>query len=104
MYSHPSWPRDEFFHMLSQYKKLDSYGKWLNNTDSVPASGSENWYALSIETKKVHKFCMAMENAAYRGYTSEKIISSLQAHTVLNLLGRPCRCRRYKPQRLYQLS
>ena len=89
IYSHANEPRDSFFQLLSQYKRVDADGAWFNNTGHQSTRGSENWYELSIEMKKGYKFSIAMENAAYKGYTTEKIISSLQAHTVPIYWGDP---------------
>ena len=89
IYSHADEPRDTFFHLLSQYKLVDSLGPHLNNTGTTPTRWTGNWYPLSIELKKGYKFSMAIENAVYKGYTTEKIISSFQAHTVPIYWGDP---------------
>ena len=89
IYSHPSPARDNFFHMLSGYKRVDSYGKCFNNTGTESTRGSQNWYDLSIDIKKGYKFSIAMENASFSGYTSEKIITSLRAHTIPIYWGDP---------------
>ncbi len=89
IYSHPSPVRDNFFRMLCEYKRVDSSGKCLNNTGTEPTRSAQNWYDLSIDMKKGYKFSIAMENASYSGYTSEKIITSLRAHTVPIYWGDP---------------
>ncbi|MBR0150930.1 MAG: hypothetical protein IJP89_06180 [Synergistaceae bacterium] len=89
IYSHPSDYRDKFFHLLTQYKHVDSLGSHLPNTDAKPSRDSEDWYGLSIKMKEGYKFSIAMENASCPGYTTEKIISSLQAHTVPIYWGTP---------------
>ena len=89
VYSHSSEQRDSFFRLLSQHKHVDSLGRWLNNTGTKSTRYDANWYELSINIKSGYKFSIAMENASYRGYTTEKIISSLQAHTVPIYWGDP---------------
>ena len=89
IYSHESEFRDNFFHLLSQYKRVDSLGACLNNTGTKSTRMQKDWYTLSIGLKSGYKFTIAMENATYKGYTSEKIISSLQAHTVPIYWGDP---------------
>ena len=89
IYSHPSEPRDEFFRLLSQYKYVDALGPRLNNTGTKSTRDDEDWYTLSIKMKSDYKFSIAMENASSKGYTTEKIISSLQAHTVPIYWGDP---------------
>ena len=89
VYSHPSEQRDNFFRLLSKYKYVNSHGRWLNNSGTKPIKHPANWYDLSINIKSGYKFSIAMENATYKGYITEKIISSLQAHTVPIYWGDP---------------
>ncbi|MBQ7576811.1 MAG: hypothetical protein IJT21_00935 [Synergistaceae bacterium] len=89
IYSHGVKARDSFFHMLSEYKRVDSLGSHLNNTGIQSTRHNNDWYQLSIKLKRGYKFSIAMENAAYRGYMTEKIISSLEAHTVPIYWGDP---------------
>ena len=89
IYSHPNEPRDSFFLLLSRYKRVDAFGKSMNNITFQPASPAKNWYIESIEIKSGYKFSIAMENASSKGYTTEKIVSSLQAHTVPIYWGDP---------------
>ena len=89
IYSHSSEPRDSFFHLLSQYKRVASLGRHLNNVDTRFSRFDSDWYNLSIRMKEGYKFSIAMENASCKGYTTEKIISSLQAHTVPIYWGDP---------------
>lgn len=89
IYSHSSPWRDKFFHMLSKYKRVDSLGWANNNTGIHPTRGVSNWYDVSVDLKSGYKFSIAMENASYSGYTTEKIVSSLLAHTVPIYWGDP---------------
>ena len=89
IYSHEQETRDSLFHMLSRYKRVDSLGNHLNNTGIHSERYAKNWYQDSINLKTGYKFSLAMENSAYKGYTTEKIISSLQAHTVPIYWGDP---------------
>ncbi|MCM1154933.1 MAG: glycosyltransferase family 10 [Roseburia sp.] len=97
MYSNKSGHanRTKIFHKIDQYKHVDSLGKYLNNK-SVPMSmrikrqkGWRNVIRESIDIKSNYKFSIAFENASYAGYTSEKILSSLEAHTVPIYWGNP---------------
>ena len=89
VYSHRARERDSFFHMLSKYKRVEATGAWMNNTGIKSTRSARDWYSLSIGLKQGYKFSIAMENATYRDYTSEKLISSLQAHTVPIYWGNP---------------
>ena len=89
IYSHANEPRDTYFYMLSKYKQVDSLGGWLNNTNTNSTRYASNYYEHSIQMKSRYKFSLAMENASCKGYTTEKIVSSLQAHTVPIYWGDP---------------
>lgn len=73
--------RDQLFFKISEYKRIDSMGKHLNNV-GVPGTG---WYGHAMDCVKIksnYKFSIACENASFPGYTSEKLLTSLEAHTV----------------------
>ena len=82
--AHPS--RDKLFYALSKYKHIDSLGKHLNNVNTLIYGNGEE---ISIRIKNHYKFSIAAENALYDGYTSEKLLTSLQAHTVPIYFGNP---------------
>lgn len=86
--------RKELFESVSTYKRVDSYGKYLNNTgycsDLNPnVIGYRPLIEEGIQLKRKHKFSIACENATYLGYTSEKIFSAFAAHTVPIYWGNP---------------
>ena len=89
MYSHSSLPRDDYFHAISKYKKVDSSGPYLHNTDIPEDRNNPDWYKLSIKTKSQYKFSIAMETARYYGYNTEKILTSFRAHTIPIYWGDP---------------
>ena len=73
--------RTEIFQKLSEYKQVDSGGRYMNNIGSP------------VEDKKAfeaeHKFSIAFENSQYPGYTSEKILEAFAAGTVPIYFGDP---------------
>ena len=76
--------RDELFHALSEYKRVESLGMHLNNVGTLIGGGSyaEGWQEFSVKIKSKYKFVIACENGYFEGYISEKLLTSLQAHTV----------------------
>lgn len=58
--------REELFHKLSEYKKVDSGGKMLNNIGGC--------VERKMEFIENYKFTLAIENADVDGYITEKII------------------------------
>jgi hypothetical protein len=66
--------RNDFFHQLSAYKKVDSGGKYWNNIEAIVAN--------KMDFIKDYKFVIAFENASYPGYTTEKIIQPFIAQCI----------------------
>lgn len=81
--------RDALFYKISEYKRVDSIGSHLNNTGAVSTRNNTDWRRLSIECRQEYKFSIAAENACFPGYTSEKLLSCLEAHTVPIYWGDP---------------
>ncbi len=73
--------RTEIFHRLSEYKKVDSGGRYLNNIGGPIES--------KFEFQKKHKFSITFENGAQRGYTTEKIVHAFAAKTIPIYWGNP---------------
>ncbi|MFN9621939.1 MAG: glycosyltransferase family 10 domain-containing protein [Cyanobacteriota bacterium] len=73
--------RNEFFHALSEYKSVDSAGKWLNNTGYTV----EN----KIKFLRHYKFNIAFENESSLGYTTEKILDPLLSGAIPIYWGNP---------------
>lgn len=86
--AHAHHMRDDLFYALNRYKKVDSLGKHLNNV-AIPGTGYTGHASECVTLKSPYKFSIAAENACYNGYTSEKIITSLLAHTVPIYWGNP---------------
>lgn len=73
--------REQMFYALSEYKKVDSGGRWNNNVGGPVAD--------KFEFDKKHKFSICFENIAHRGYTTEKIVQSFAAVTIPIYWGDP---------------
>src|SRR3989475_11313963 len=67
--------RNDFFHRLSRYKKVDAGGRAFNNIGYRVPGGP--WG--KIEFLKRYKFNIAFENASLPGYTTEKIVEPMAA-------------------------
>ena len=73
--------RDDFFLMLSEYKKVNSGGRHLNNIGTRVLD--------KIEYLSRHKFTIAFENSTYPGYTTEKILDGFLSNSVPIYFGNP---------------
>lgn len=86
------WARKKIFEKMNEYKKVNSLGNYLNNSQSNKINNTGDWPSIikeSISIKRKYKFSIACENAIYEGYTSEKLFSSLEAHTIPIYWGNP---------------
>ena len=92
VYSNKVSFRENFFHLLCQYKKVDSAGGRLNNI----LSGKK------IKDKLVfmqpYKFSIVFENTSSAGYTTEKIIDSFMANTIPIYYGNPNISEHFNPK------
>lgn len=66
--------RRQFFELLSQYKPVDSGGRYLNNIGKPVAD------KLSFQSQ--YKFSIAFENDMSDGYTTEKMTDAFAAKTI----------------------
>jgi hypothetical protein len=73
--------RNEFFAKLSEYKKVDSGGGYLNNIGFIVDD--------KMNFIKDYKFIIAFENSAQPGYTTEKVLQGKQADIVPIYWGNP---------------
>lgn len=80
--------RDELFYKISEYKHVNSLGRHLNNMNNVPTGYGGHEQEI-IDIKNPYKFSIASENALFRGYISEKLLTSLEASTIPIYWGNP---------------
>lgn len=73
--------RNDFFHKLSQYKRVDSGGPLFNNIGYVLEYG-DNAMKAKIDWLSKYKFNMCFENSSYPGYTTEKIYEAFIGGTI----------------------
>lgn len=77
--------REKFFYKLSEYKKVDSAGGYMNNMpEQWKPTEEETWGFISN-----YKFQLCFENSAYPGYTTEKLIGAWAAGVVPIYWGDP---------------
>lgn len=73
--------RQTLFEKLSEYKRVNSGGKYLNNMGG-PISNK-------LEFQSKHKFAIAFENTSTPGYTTEKIVHAFSADAIPIYWGNP---------------
>lgn len=86
IYSNPGpKKRVDFLKKLSEYKRIDSAGRYLNNIGG-PIGGFEK---EKREFIKKYKFTFAFENSMHVGYTTEKILDPLLSGSIPLYWGNP---------------
>lgn len=73
--------RTKFFYMLSEYKRVDSGGRYLNNIGGPVKD--------KLAFQKKYRFSIAFENCVHVGYTTEKIMEAFAAGTIPIYYGNP---------------
>lgn len=82
--------REKIFNALSEYKKVNSGGRYLNN-----CGGAVN---NKLEFQRKHKFVIAFENTSTSGYTTEKIVHAFAAGSVPIYWGNPDIVNEFNPK------
>lgn len=77
--------RGDFFKKLCEYKKVDSIGTYLNNTDTYVkgSDGSKRAY------QKKCKFSLCFESTSHAGFNTEKIVDAFASDTIPVYYGDP---------------
>ena len=88
--SNANYTRVQFFKDLSEYKKVDSGGRYLNNIGGPV----EDKY----EFQKKYKFTIAFENDSSLDYTTEKILDAFAAKTIPIYWGNPNITKDFNPK------
>lgn len=76
--------RTQFFMKLSQYKRVESGGRFMNNVGCF-LKGVE----AKTEFQRKCRFAIAFENSSMPGYTTEKLLQAWQADTIPIYWGNP---------------
>jgi len=88
--------REKFFKRLSQYKRIDSGGRYLNNVGG-PVSDKFSFCAK-------YKFNLAFENSAHPGYVTEKLLEPLSVNSVPIYFGDPLVHNEFEPGCMIRVS
>lgn len=79
--------RGEFFRKLSEYKRVDSVGTYLNNMPNGETVRIEDGSKLAFQ--KACKFSLCFESNSHEGFVTEKLTDALYAGTVPIYYGDP---------------
>lgn len=74
--------RNDAFHLLSTYKKVDSGGPLFNNVGFVLPRDGINAQLTKYEFIRNRKFNLCYENGSHPGYVTEKLFHALFCNTI----------------------
>lgn len=86
--------RLDFFNALCRYKRVDSAGRFMNNTGGHLPRG----VAAKIEFLRPYKFNICFENAGRPGYATEKIYDAMVARCLPIYWGDPLIAQQFNPR------
>lgn len=89
--------RDVIFDKLSNYKKVDSGGRYRNNV------GCDGGVCDKRAFQENYKFSLAVENTSYRGYTTEKLVEAFAAGGIPIYWGDPDVTKEFNPKAFVNL-
>lgn len=96
LYSNEVKYRNDFFEMLSKYKKIDSPGKCKNNMsplgkylNPIDSRFSSKWLLEKQKFLGQYKFTIAFESFVQNEYTTEKIAQPMLAGSIPIYYGNP---------------
>ncbi|MGB7842375.1 MAG: glycosyltransferase family 10, partial [Salinimicrobium sp.] len=93
--------RDQFFHLLSEYKRVASPGSHLNNlVMDVGGRYTEDWMYTKLAFQSNCKFSIAFENSSSPGYTTEKLMHAYITKTIPIYWGNPEVAKDFNPYSL----
>ena len=78
--------REAMYHKLSEYKRVESGGPWLNN---MPGGKIIGWPDEKQDFQKLCKFSIAIDSMQYPGFITEKITNAFMNRTIPIYLGAP---------------
>jgi hypothetical protein len=89
VYLHEVPFRDAIFRTVNAYKPVDAAGRHLNNMNGWMVPYAPSRVAAKIDFFRRYKFTLAIENTIWPGYTTEKLVDPMFAHSIPIYVGDP---------------
>lgn len=96
------WQRNSFFEKLSEYKKVDSCGSYMNNLGYKCPKGHSSPEYLEFIGK--YKFMICFENTSQPNYFTEKLINAYYGGTIPIYWGDPLIFDKVNPEAILYLK
>jgi hypothetical protein len=98
VYLHPVPYRDQIFAALNAYKRVDAAGRCMNNMNGWTVPMTPNRLAGKLEFFRRYKFTLALENAVWPGYMTEKLVDPMYANSIPIYVGDPKARESFNPE------
>jgi hypothetical protein len=98
VYFHEVKFRDDIFAEFNRYKRVDSAGRCKNNLKGWCVTSDPNRLAGKVEFFKRYKFTLAIENAVWPGYTTEKLVDPMYSDSIPIYIGDPLASQDFNPE------
>jgi hypothetical protein len=89
VYSHSVDYREEIFTTLNRYKRIDAAGRCSNNMNDWTVPWLPNRLIAKLEFLRQYKFTLALENMAWPGYATEKLVDPMYVNSIPIYVGDP---------------
>jgi len=104
VYSYPVNHREEVFSALSKYKRVDAAGQCSNNMNGWTVPREPNRLAGKLGFLRSYKFTLAMENAVWPGYMTEKLVDPMYVNSIPIYIGDPQARKSFNPESFIDVS
>ncbi|HYM18990.1 MAG TPA: glycosyltransferase family 10 [Micropepsaceae bacterium] len=98
VYFHEVKFRDKILAEFSRYKRVDSAGRCKNNMKGWCVPTAPNRLAGKVEFFRRYKFTLAIENAVWPGYTTEKLVDPMYSDSIPIYIGDPLASHDFNPE------
>lgn len=99
-----SGDREKIYELVSQYKRVDSIGKYLNNMPNHETAVFEGNGANKQSYLQRYKFTIAAESMSQPGFTTEKIKDAFDAYSIPIYWGNPDIAKEFNPDAFIDLN
>lgn len=89
VYDHDVPFRNAIFAELNAYKRVDAAGRAMNNMNGWRVPYAPNRLKGKLDFQRRYKFSLAVENAIWPGYTTEKLVDPMFSASIPIYVGDP---------------
>jgi len=104
VYRHDVPFRNAIFSAVNAYKRVDAAGSCMNNMNGWRVPEQPYWQVVKIKFLQRYKFTLAVENAIWPGYSTEKLVDPMYVNSIPIYVGDPMLRRCFNPDSYIDFS